>query len=259
MARFGREAYCESQPVGYTPPSFHCSGRFPTTAWSLVAEAKNQKGAGHRLAVNELTAKYWKPVFYFIRAKGYSIDRAEDLTQDFFFQFLQRDWIRRVDPQRGRFRTFMLTILTRFLADQGRARIRRQKQFEQEIVPISKLLTDEERKYEPPTNESPETIFMKRWSLTLVDRVRDNVRGECLAEGREAWYELFAANAMPDVEAKSSQSALARKFGLSRDQVRYRLEQVRRRFDRSFRIELRCDGCSENEVAAEVRELMDLL
>ncbi len=245
----------EREPVEYK----HHSGRFPTTAWELVAEAKDQQHTGHFLAVNSLTSKYWKPAFYFVRVRGYSREQAEDLVQEFFLQFLERDWIRRVDPQRGRFRTFMLTILVRFLADQGKTRVRRQKRFEQEVLPVSQLLTEAERTFQPPTDESPESVFLKRWALELVNRVRESVRSECVAEERETWYELFEASVVPDAGKRNSQPALAQMFGLSRDQVRYRLEQVRRRFDRSFRTELRCDGCPQDDVEKEARELMDML
>ena len=240
-------------------PIFRPSGAFPTTAWSLVAAAKDPQRVGHVAAVNLLASKYWKPIFYFIRAKGYASNVAEDLTQEFFLRFLERDWIQRVDPTRGRFRTFVLTILSRFLADESAARVRKQKRFEREILSISRLVTDEDRDFEPAVSESPEAIFIRQWALTTVHNTRENVRRECIAEGREAWYDLFEASVMPESGQRSSQPVLAQRFGLSRDQVRYRLEQVRKRFDRSFRTELRSDGCSEEDLSRELHGLMNLL
>jgi hypothetical protein len=63
-------------------------------------------------ALNRFIVLYWKPVFYFLRARGQGLHQAEDLTQAFFTRLLERDWVRRADPQRGRFRTFLLTLLT---------------------------------------------------------------------------------------------------------------------------------------------------
>jgi DNA-directed RNA polymerase specialized sigma24 family protein len=240
-------------------PVFRNSGRFPTTRWSLVSKAKDRLSPEHVEAVNALVSKYWKPVFYFIRAKGYALDRAEDLTQEFFLGFLERDWIRRVDQTRGRFRTFVLTILVRFLADQGPKRVRRQKRFEQEILPISSLLTDRDRTFEPPTDENPESIFMQRWATALVDHVRAEVRRQLAKEDKSMRYKLFEAAVSTDPLEARSQTALAREHGLTRDQVRYAVNDVRGRFDRHFRGELRRDGCPADEIDDGVSDLIHLL
>jgi RNA polymerase sigma-70 factor (ECF subfamily) len=93
------------------------SAQFPTTTWNMVLAAKDRQSAGYLDAMNRCIAGYWKPVFYFVRSRGYPLERAEDLTQEFFLQFMDREWIRRADPQRGRFRTFLLTVLVRFLSE----------------------------------------------------------------------------------------------------------------------------------------------
>jgi DNA-directed RNA polymerase specialized sigma24 family protein len=248
-----------SPPVQNDDPVFRNSGRFPTTRWSLVSKAKDRLSPEHVEAVNALVSKYWKPVFYFIRAKRYALDRAEDLTQEFFLGFLERDWIRRVDRTRGRFRTFMLTILVRFLADQGPNRVRRQKRFEQEILSISALLTDRDRTFEPPTDENPESIFMQRWAMALVDHARVEVQRQLAEEDKSMRYALFEAAASADPLKARSQTALAREHRLTRDQVRYAVNDVRQRLDRQLRAELRRDGCPAEEIDDGVSELIHLL
>jgi RNA polymerase sigma-70 factor (ECF subfamily) len=238
---------------------FGPSGRFPTTRWTMVSQAKDHLSQGHIEAVNLLIRYYWKPVFYFVRAKGHPVADAEDLTQEFFLQFLQKQWIRRVDRSRGRFRTFLLTILTRFLYDQLPPRIRRQQLFEKGLVPISGLLTEAERSFEPPTQETPDAVFLRMWAQDLVGRVKTDVRTECSACGQEDWYEIFEAAVIGDVERRVSQVALAERYGLTRDQVRYRIDQVAARFRRAFREELLADGCSQEELEEEQTRLIDLL
>src|SRR5438552_4149470 len=90
---------------------------FPTTAWGFIQSIKDCADVDYLPALNPFLAAYWKPVFCFLRARGYRLHEAEDLTQAFFLRFLERDWILKVDPQKGRFRTFLLTLLVRFVAD----------------------------------------------------------------------------------------------------------------------------------------------
>ncbi len=115
------------------------------------------------------------PVFYFLRARGYPLHRAEDLAQEFFLQFYQRGWIGRAEQQRGRFRTFLLTILTRFLSDQGPERCPRQRAFDEQLVTISVLLGDSDRSFEPPDNRTPEEIFMQQWARAVLARVQQGL------------------------------------------------------------------------------------
>jgi RNA polymerase sigma-70 factor (ECF subfamily) len=240
-------------------PAHERSARFPTTVWTLVDQAKDPLSETHLQAISVLVSKYWKPVYYFIRAKGYAPDRAEDLAQDFFLSFLERDWIRRADRERGRFRSFVLAILVRFLSDQGPHRGRRQNRFEQKILSVSALLTDRDRGFEPVQGESPKEIFMRRWAVGLVEHVRRQVEQKMGAEGQTLRYRLFEAARLAEPGREVSQTALAKEHGLSRDQVRYALEQVREAFCRAFRHELRLDGCSAVETEVELAELMRLV
>jgi len=235
------------------------SAKFTTTRWTLVGHAQNPLSDQHVQAVSALASKYWKPVYYFIRAKGYPLQRAEDLTQEFFLNFLERDWIRRADRTRGRFRTFLLAILVRFLCDQGPRRGSRQKRFEQAIVSVSSLLTDKDRKFEPAKGESPDDIFMQRWAAGLMEHVCAEVEQDFAAQGEAVRYQVFRDACLAESERKLSQMALAKQYGLSRDQVRTALDQVREAFRRAFRNELRLDGCSKSEIEGELGDLMRLV
>ena len=93
-------------------------GDFPTTQWSLVLAAGDREAAAGNHALAELCRAYWRPLYTFVRRRGYPEEEAKDLTQDFFVMLLERDVIARVDRERGRFRTFLLVTLRNFLADQ---------------------------------------------------------------------------------------------------------------------------------------------
>jgi hypothetical protein len=160
------------------------------------------------------------------------------VTQAFFLRFLERDWLKRADRARGKFRTFLFTLLTRFLSDLGARRAPRQEVFDRRIVSIQGLLGDSERDYEPASGDTPEAVFMRRWAEVLIDRALQRLRQFYDAEGRAVWYELFAVAYLSETStAWTGQRALGERFGLTRDQVRYAMEIVEHRFKQYLREE----------------------
>lgn len=236
------------------------SQRFPSTAWSFLRELRETPDAKHGDAMNDFLARYWKPVFYFLRVRGYPLPNAEDLTQEFFLRLFERDWMSRADQERGRFRTFLLTLLTRFLSDDGPRRAGKQITFERQVVPISSLIADEDRRFEPSGSETPESVFYKQMAVELVDRARRRLQQFYDGQGLSPWYELFATvHSTEPGEPRLSQNDLAARHQLSVDQVRYRLSQSEQQFAALLRDEVRDQVSSENEVEPEIHELLHLL
>ncbi len=235
------------------------SGSFPTTAWSFIEKVQDRGHPEHQKALNRFLALYRKPVFYFLRARNYSVHEAEDLTQEFFLRFvLERDWVARADPGRGRFRTFLLKVLTSFLADQGMSRLPRRKRFERKMVSLQGMLGDQERSYEPSTNETPEEVFNRQWAAAVMDTVRHQLREFFSGEGRQTWFAMFEAYFAPPGK-RPGQEVLAHQYGLSRDQVRNILDKGKKRFDRLLRAEIREQVGQEGEIDGEIRELKRLV
>src|SRR5215467_2189020 len=94
------------------------AGHFPTTTWTLVLSAGRQTDAQSSEALASLCEKYWYPLYAFIRRRGYPVEQAQDLTQEFFASVLEKRYIDRADRNKGRFRTFLLSSLTHFLFDE---------------------------------------------------------------------------------------------------------------------------------------------
>ena len=236
------------------------SGQFPTTAWTFIRRVQEQHLAGSDRDFDRFLASYWKPVFYFLRARGLPLHEAEDVTQAFFVRFLERDWLKRADQTRGKFRTFLLTLLSRFRSDRGQKQARRQEVFDRRIVSFQGLLGETERAYEPADDETPEAVFMRQWASVLFDRVLQRLRRFYEDEGRPAWYELFAATHLTRATAtRPSQRELGERLGITRDQVRYALEVVERRFKHYLEEEVRDQVASEADIGDEIGELFQLL
>lgn len=226
----------------------------------MIEEAKDHDSPGYLEAMNRLIEGYWRPVFYFIRAKGNPLHQAEDFTQEFFLQFLKRDWLRRVDRRRGRFRTFLLTVLVRFLADQAPNRAAQQKTFDRRLVNISTLVREDDRTFEPAINETAEEIFLKQWAKAVVINTQRCLEIWCESKKRPQWHKIFLFTHFPPADApRLTQQAMARRFHLSRDQIRYALEQTSRQFAELLRAEVSGQVDSDVNLESEVRELLKLL
>ena len=235
------------------------AARFPTTAWTCIEAAQDPHHPKFVTAVNRLITTYWRPVFHFLRKKYPATTDLEGLTQQFFLTLVTKGWLARADQQRGHFRDFLRTILKRFAFDQV-VRAPQQAQFEQRFVSIHSLMDASDRAYEPTASETPEEAFDKGWKAALLQTVRRNLEAHYAAaidpEERRR-FEIFAAlNLGDDAENRPTQEAIAERFGLTRDQVRYAVEQVRKRSERLLRQEMRDQVGAETDLEDEIRKLL---
>jgi RNA polymerase sigma-70 factor (ECF subfamily) len=225
---------------------------FPTTKWARIQAVQDRNHPEHGPELNRFVALYWKPVFYFLRTRGLPFHEAQDVTQDFFLRLQEQDVVARADPQRGRFRSFLLGVLKRVLADRGR-----RAGGDRRSVSFDSLIGDEERSFEPAAGDDPEMVFERRWARDLWDRTLRQLADKYTGD-RAAWGEMFLAYFGPEGK-RPSQEALAERFGLSRDQVREILPRVSKRFDGLLRAELRDEGVPEAEIDEEILRLGRLL
>src|SRR5215472_6592671 len=161
---------------------------FPTTRWTLVLSAGDPTRRESRGALVSLCENYWYPLYVYVRRRGYPADEAEDLTQDFFLRILEGRYLDRADPEKGRFRSFLLTSLKFYLADQG-DRNRAQKRGGGKVLPFTVSSGEERYQREPAHHETPERIFERRWALSLLDRVVGRLRNEFIKHGRPEHFE----------------------------------------------------------------------
>lgn len=233
---------------------------FPTTAWNMVRAAKKDDSPEYLAAMNRFIAGYWRPVFYFMRTRGYAFELAQDLTQEFFARWVELDWIDKADPDRGRFRSFLLKVLVRFLSDHGAKRAPKQQLFEGQFVAISALVGEDDREFDPSTTETPEEVFMRSWAQAVIDSVLHRVSRWCEDRGRPDWSEIFFLHHFsPPHQKKMNKQTLADRFGLSRDQIRYAIEQVNEQFATSLRQEVADQVDNDADIDAEIGELEALI
>jgi RNA polymerase sigma-70 factor (ECF subfamily) len=164
---------------------------FRTTSWTVVFAASVDSSAEPDGALSRLCQIYWHPVYAFIRRRGYDRDQAEDLTQGFFTQLLAKNYLLDADRERGRFRSFLLTAVKRFLANEWDRSHAVKRGGGHAAVSID--LVEAERWYAPATVEAatPERLFERRWALSLLEHVMDKLRAEFDDTGRGGQFETL--------------------------------------------------------------------
>src|SRR5215467_2887038 len=165
------------------------AGHFPTTTWTLVLSAGRQTDAQSSEALASLCEKYWYPLYAYIRRRGYPVEQAQDLTQEFFVRVLEKRYIRRADRSEGRFRSFLLSSLTYFLCDEVDRQRAAKRGGSHAHLPFEVRDGEEIYRRERSHNETPERIFERRWALVLLDRVLARLGEEFADRGKRAHFE----------------------------------------------------------------------
>jgi DNA-directed RNA polymerase specialized sigma24 family protein len=231
---------------------------FPRTHWSRIAALKGAVSTERQEALNYLAERYWKPVYCYVRRRGFEPAEAEDMVQEFFLTAFANELFAKADPARGRFRNFLLKSMQHFLAQQWRDRHALKRHPVEGFVSIHKLSSEAEAGVEPKDTETPEDTFNRNWYCELVLRVLHAVEQEFLANGKRIHIDLLRQRIIDPIlngtEAPSLRE-LADRYALSIKDVENRIITARRAYQRLLREEIRLYASSEDEVAAEIRDL----
>ena len=230
--------------------------QFPTTRWTLVLAAGDPSRKEARSALVSLCENYWYPLYAYLRRRGYSPDQAQDLTQEFFVRVLEGRYLDRADPEKGRFRSFILTSLKFFVADEG-DRDRAQKRGGGTVEPLEFPPGEERYQREPAHDETPERIFQRRWALSVIDRVVDKLREEFEHHGRPEHFERLKMFLLGHSDAPYA--ALAREMNTSEGALKVAIHRLRKRYRELFRQEIADTVADPAEVESELRFLAAVL
>jgi len=228
------------------------SSEFPTTRWTLVVAAGARDPTEARPALVSLCENYWYPLYVYLRRRGYSADQAQDLTQDFFIRVLEGRYLDRANPEKGRFRSFILTSLKFFVADEG-DRERAHKRGGGVLVPLELLSGEERYQREPSHDETPERIFERRWALLVLDRVVERLRSEFVRHGRPENFERLKLFFLGQSDAPYA--ALAREMNTSEGAIKVAIHRLRKRYRELLRQEIADTVADPSEIEAELRYL----
>jgi len=233
------------------------SGAFLTTHWSLIEDIKSKEDK-NRALVGLLLSKYWKPVYCYMRRKGYDNDKAKDLTQEFFYEAVfGRGLIQKADESKGRFRSFMLIALNRFLINI------RHKETAQKRIPKDKLVPlDMIDSLELPQTLSrlaPEDSFNYAWVSSMLEDVLEEVEAKCHEDDKSIHWQVFHDKVLqPIIDGTNTPTLkeICEKYGIKDDaQASNMIVTVKRRFQAALKKKLRDSVVSDEQISGELEEI----
>ncbi len=234
--------------------------QFTTTRWSVVLRAGGLDQDQSRAALEQLCRDYWYPLYAYVRRKGHSPEDSADLTQDFFAKLLAHDFAQGLTPQGGRFRSFLLTALNRFLIN-GWQKHQRQKRgggtFTDSLEALIADRGEVEYLAEASHHDTPERLYQRAWAETLLARALERLAAECVERGDWRFDVL-----RPFLSAGEDPPALAdaaAQLHLTLAAFKSLLHRFRQRYRELLLDEVGQTVGSAGEVADELRGLLQAL
>jgi RNA polymerase sigma-70 factor (ECF subfamily) len=236
---------------------------FPSTHWSVVLAAGRSQAdpTVAQAALAELCQTYWTPLYSFVRSRGYSVDDAQDLTQSFFAYLIERKIYTRVDPQKGRFRSFLLASLKNFLADAADRERTLKRGGGQNFLPLhEQQIKDAESLFQTHSaSGSEDHLFDRSWAEALLAVGLERLAAGYKGESREKLFNELSVFLTSSADPPPTYAQLAARLGITESTLRSHVTRLRARYREVVRAEVRKTVDTEAEVDEELHELLRVL
>jgi RNA polymerase sigma factor (sigma-70 family) len=231
---------------------------FVTTRWTLILSANGSEEHKARDALAELCRTYWRPIFSFVRGRGYSIEDAQDLTQDFFTAILKHNWLQHADRNRGRFRSLLLKSLQNFLINAAEKTRARKRGGGAEFISWDDWMAEAPWQLSLPAQAlkplPPERLFDLAWATIVVEHALQRLREECESKGK-LWLFQALSSHLTDERDELSYANLSTELGMAETAVKKQLHNMRQRYRSLLRDEVSQTVEDPDEVDDEIRYL----
>jgi RNA polymerase sigma factor (sigma-70 family) len=231
---------------------------FVTTRWSLIRQRWSAGPLDNAdPGLTELCQIYWRPIFSFIYRRGYSEADAQDLTQDFFVRIVQGSFLQSVDPERGRFRSFLLKSLKNFLSDAAGKRRRHKRGGQVQFVSLDTWMSDAPAQLSVSAAveaSTPETLFDAGWAAAIAEEALRRLQMECESKGRRRVYTVLHPY-LTSERAEICHEKLARALRISKLSAKRLLHHFRIRYRALLREEIAKTVAKESNIDDEIRYL----
>jgi RNA polymerase sigma-70 factor (ECF subfamily) len=231
------------------------AARFPTTCWGRILEAGDPAAPEARAALEALCRDYWYPLYAFVRRKGHDPETAQDLVQGLFAHLLERHDLRGLEPERGRFRSFLMACCTHYLARYHERERAARRGGGRVAIPIDALTAESRFGSELSHDLTAEWLFERRWALTLLDHVRDSLDAEMGRSNKRMLYHRLRP-ALLGHEAVPSYQGIAHELGLTVGAVKMAAHRLRMRYRERLREEIARTVADPAEIDAEIQALL---
>lgn len=227
---------------------------FDTTHWSLVLAAGHQTSPESIDALTHLCESYWHPLYTYARRRVEDVHEAQDLTQEFFSQLLEKNYLEAVDPQRGHFRSFLLTAFKHFLANQWEKARAQKRGGGRNLLRFDFDAEDSTYGLQPADDLTPEQLFDRRWATALLTHVLHRLRDEFSDAGKSNQFERLKPFIVAQAATKTY-AIVALELGMTEAAAKMAAYRMRQRYQQLLRAEIAQTVADPAEVDDEIRSL----
>jgi RNA polymerase sigma-70 factor (ECF subfamily) len=230
---------------------------FATTHWSMVLEAQGESATAQG-ALEKLCRTYWRPIYGFVRRQGAGTEDAEDLTQGFFALLLERKDLNTVRKEKGRLRSYLLTSVKHFLADESRHAMAVKRGKGQRLIPLDEFRERERIDIERSDRLTADQIYERRWALTVLEQVLVRLREEYRSAGNLRFFDQMKKMLMDEPD-RPSQAQLASEFDMTENAVKQAFYRFRQRYQTLLREEIAHTVAMPSDIEDELRHLITVV
>jgi RNA polymerase sigma-70 factor (ECF subfamily) len=227
---------------------------FATTHWSLVVAAGRRSSPASATALADLCQRYWYPLYVYVRRRVADLDEARDLTQEFFARLLERNTLALADPDRGRFRSFLLTALKHFLINEWEKNKAQKRGGGRRALTLDFDSKESQLQLEPAHTWTPERLYERHWALTLLDQVLARLRGEYQGAGKGELFDQLKGFLLGE-SATATHASAGQVLGMTEGAVKVAAHRLRKRYRELLRQEVAQTVADKSEVDDELRAL----
>lgn len=231
-------------------------GAFQSTLWSLVLRAKDPASPERREALEKLIQAYWKPLYLFVRRRGMNVEESKDLTQGFFAKLLTKDGLKTLVPERGKFRTFLLTAIKNYMADQFDHDRAQKRGGGRTPLSLDFEGADAEVALDPAAKASPDKGYQRDWAVHVMSQAMESLREFYHASERGGEFDQLKAHLTSLHPQDATYESVAVSLGISVDDVRNRVRAARVRYRDAILKVIRLYTDSPEEAREELKDLL---
>jgi RNA polymerase sigma-70 factor (ECF subfamily) len=231
---------------------------FATTHWSLVLDAGRLPRAGADSALQALCQNYWYPLYAYVRRRVHDVSEAQDLTQEFFARLLEKDLLAQAAPDRGRFRSFLLTAMQNFLTNEWHKAQATKRGGGLKVLSLDFAAGDSRLNIDPGHGWTAEKLFERNWAITLLDHVLSRLQAEYEQVGRAKMFELLRPYISGN-RAEGSLAEIATQLEMTEGAAKVAAHRLRKRYRELLRSELAQTVANPSEVDDEIAWLFSAL
>jgi RNA polymerase sigma-70 factor (ECF subfamily) len=202
---------------------------FPTTHWSVVLTAREGPSLQADTALEQLCRTYWYPIYAYVRSSGHTREEAEDLTQEFFARLLAKHYLSAVQPERGKFRWFLLSAVKRFLLNQQERSRATKRGGTRPHVPFDGAKAEERYRLDAANTNAPDRLYDRAWATNLIETTYARLQEEYALEGKGTLFKRVRVFLSGD-KADLTYAEVGASLGMTEGAVKVAVHRLRRRY-----------------------------